>query len=139
MGADRPTPGELVHQEASLGKQTESPDVFKTSVDGLNQWLVEAHKQGIDHLPDVSFGDVTVSIQAGATNYSTPRSNNTGRYTHVELGFPSETPPDYIMNYADDPSNPTETVYAYVPIELVVQWAAEKGGARALPAHEEGE
>ncbi len=140
MGIDKPTPGEIARQEAPLVKQAESPDLFKASVDGLNQWLVEAHKQGLDHLPPVSFGDVTVSVQASSFNYSTPRSNNAERYTEVELGSPSEAPPDYIMEYAEDPSNPTETVYAYVPIELVVRWAAEKGGAKALPAPEkEGE
>jgi len=136
MGIDRPTHGDVARQEAALEKQEKTPDVFQSSVDGLNQWLVEAHKQGLAHLPPISFGDVSVSVQASSFNYSTPRSNNAERYTEVELGFPTEPPPDYIMEYAEDPANPTETVYAYVPIELVVRWAAEKGGAKALPAPE---
>ena len=36
----------------------------------------------------------------------------------VECGFPNAVP-EFILEYADDIENPTDTVYAYVPVELV--------------------
>ena len=141
MGIDKPTPGDATRQEAALVKQEKTPDLFQTSIDGLNQWLVEYLRRG-ESLPRVSFGNVDVSIQAGPRYFSTPRSHTAEKFTEVELGFPSEPPPDYIMEYMRYPKeqDPTRAVYAYVPIELVVRWAAEKGGAKALPAPEkEGE
>jgi len=58
-----------------------------------------------------------VSIQAKETSYCTPR-NNIGPYTHVELGFPSASEP-LIIGYADDPDDPTGTVYGWVPVGIV--------------------
>ncbi len=74
---------------------------------------------------------LVVSVQAGAYLYSTPRADK-GPYTHVELGFPSQVPPDYILEYAEEPDNPTGTVYPYTPVELVYRWFAEHGGAIAM-------
>lgn len=68
-----------------------------------------------------------VSIQASRTHYCTPR-NNDGPYTHVELGYPNQTPPDYILEYAENDKTPCQTVYSYVPIELVDKWLQEHGG-----------
>lgn len=124
-----------IAQNQNLVKQEEKRNLIQESIDGLNQWLIEERSKG-ESLSRVSFGNIDVSIQASKSHYSTPRSDNVERYTHVELGYPSETPPDYILEYAEDPDNPTETVYPHVPIEKVVQWAAEKGGMRALSAPE---
>lgn len=68
-----------------------------------------------------------VSVQARCTSYCIPR-DNIGPYTHVELGFPSEAPIPEIMYYAEDPSNPTKTVYAYVPVDLVQKLIDAHGG-----------
>ncbi len=68
----------------------------------------------------------SVSIQASKTNYSTPR-DNTGPYTHVELGFPSGTEP-LIIGFADDPDDPTGTVYGYVPAGIVQAMLVKHGG-----------
>ena len=72
-----------------------------------------------------------VSIQGNSTNYCTPR-NNFGPYTNVELGFPNAIEP-LIAGYAEDPDNPIETVYGYVPAGLVQALIVKHGGV------EEGE
>lgn len=68
----------------------------------------------------------SVSVQASRTPYCTPRSN-IGPYTEVELGFPSE-PVEAWMPYADNVDDPTRTIYAYVPIELVEEVLKQYGG-----------
>ena len=74
----------------------------------------------------------SVSIQAGALHYSSPRENSVSGsysdYSEFELGFPSVKPTDEIMQYAEDQENPTNTIYAYVPVQLIVDWINENGG-----------
>lgn len=72
--------------------------------------------------------DVSLSIQVGSYLYCKPR-NDTGPWTHVEVGFPSERPPQSWGGYCEDWNRPTETVYSYVPIEMVLDWINENGGA----------
>ena len=67
-----------------------------------------------------------ISIQASKTNYSNPRAD-IGPYTEVELGFPSAHEP-LIIGYAEDPDNPTETVYGYVPAGVVQALSIKHGG-----------
>ena len=70
----------------------------------------------------------SVSIQAGHGMYSTPRNFNPP-YTHVELGFPSDYEPD-ILDYAESFSeieSPTDTVYPYVPIEVIYKALIKHG------------
>lgn len=69
----------------------------------------------------------SISVQAYSGAYCTPR-NDIGPYTEVELGYPSAVPPDYILEYAEEVNKPTDTVYAYVPINLVWQMLQEHGG-----------
>ena len=70
----------------------------------------------------------SVSIQAGAYKYSQPRSNEDGiTYFSVELGFPSSR--DYIiMDWAENPNEPTNTVYGYVPVDQVYLLLTKHGG-----------
>lgn len=68
-----------------------------------------------------------ISVQAGYGLYSNPRINGADEYTTVELGFPSEAD-DLIMDYAEDPDYPTETVYGYVPVEIVIKLTEKHGG-----------
>ena len=69
---------------------------------------------------------VRMSIQASVAHYCTPRSN-TGPYTTVEVGFPTAVFPS-LLEYADEPDRPTETVYGYVPVEIVKQIIKQEGG-----------
>jgi len=69
----------------------------------------------------------SMSVQANRSAYCTPRTSNAERYTHVEIGFPSEKE-DLIMDWCDEPQNPTETVYGYVPVQVVTTVLAKHGG-----------
>lgn len=68
-----------------------------------------------------------MSIQAFDGAYCTPRENAAVPYSHVELGYPSQHDP-LLDEYCEDPSYPTDTVYAYVPIEVVNALIEKHGG-----------
>jgi hypothetical protein len=73
-----------------------------------------------------------VSVLAEASAYCTPRPHPvehgfsrdrtwSGTFTHVEVGFPTMRPEpwDEWAQYCDAPDCPTETVYGYVPVDMV--------------------
>jgi hypothetical protein len=68
----------------------------------------------------------SLSVQATHGAYCRPRTNIADWY-EVEVGYPNEAPTEFIC-YAEDPSTPTETVYPYVPVELVVAEINKHGG-----------
>lgn len=77
----------------------------------------------------------SLSVQASYGAYCFPRTN-LGPWYDVEVGFPSEVPTQ-IMRYCEQPENPTDTVYAYVPIGLVEELIEAHGGMKkALEAHD---
>ena len=53
-----------------------------------------------------------------------------GPYTHVEVGFPSQRPEPWREweAYAEEPDEPMNTVYPFVPIELVQGLVNTHGG-----------
>lgn len=68
------------------------------------------------------------SIQASNTHYCTPRGTlAVPAYTHFEVGFPSKFVSD-LMPYVVDNHSPTETVYAWVPREVLEKIIDENGG-----------
>lgn len=69
----------------------------------------------------------SLSVQATHGAYCSPREN-VGPWYEVEVGFPSAKPNAEVMAYAEEPDEPTDTVYAYVPIELVEKLIEEHGG-----------
>ena len=73
----------------------------------------------------------TISVQASETHYCVPRSND-GGWTHVDVGYPSVRPPDSWAEYAEEWDTPTETVYGYVPIELVREYIELHGGENEI-------
>jgi hypothetical protein len=85
-------------------------------------------------VPRIECADgLTLSVQASAFHYCTPRETGAHPYQSVEVGFPSERI-EALMPYAEDAEAPTETVYGYVPVEVVNQIVTEHGGARAALA-----
>lgn len=68
----------------------------------------------------------SVSIQAGEHLYSRPRSNH-GPWEAFELGYPSAAD-DLLSRYAEDSSRPTDTVYGYVPADVVGRLIEKHGG-----------
>lgn len=69
----------------------------------------------------------SISIQAHDGAYCEPRSDSAVAYKSVELGYPS-APDPFILDYAEDPSRLTETVYAYVPAGVVYKMILAHGG-----------
>ena len=69
----------------------------------------------------------SISVQGGTKfHYCTPRKH-CNQYIEIELGFPSAVD-ILIREYAEDPSDPTGTVYGYIPIELVESLIEKHGG-----------
>ena len=69
----------------------------------------------------------TVSVQASKDHYCKPRIDGDCEYEEVELGFPSAE--DSLINkYAEDRSEPTDTVYICVPIDVVNKLIEKHGG-----------
>ncbi len=69
----------------------------------------------------------SVSVQASSFHYCCPRVDGAERYEAVELGFPSDEDP-IIMDYAEDYSDPTGTVYGFVPVSVVNELIEKHGG-----------
>lgn len=71
----------------------------------------------------------SVSVQASEFHYCSPRLNGAQDYERVELGFPSMED-ELINEYADDCGDYTDTVYGYVPIEVVERLIEKHGGIK---------
>ena len=69
----------------------------------------------------------TMSVQAFAGGYCEPRTNGAEKYTSVEVGYPSERE-ELLMEWAEEPDKPTQTVYGYVPVQVVTNVLAKHGG-----------
>ncbi len=71
----------------------------------------------------------TVSVQGHPLLYCSPKEYG-AVYTAVECGYPSERPEpwDEWQRYCESPDDPTETVYAYVPVGLVSALIESHGG-----------
>ena len=68
-----------------------------------------------------------MSVQAHDGAYCSPRTNNASSYSEVEIGFPTAKEP-LLMEYCEDREQPTHTVYAYVPAQVVTNVIAKHGG-----------
>lgn len=94
-------------------------------------------------VPLICLDGFSVSIQASTNHYCHPRRNfNTVEsdhtlpeiivdysiYSEFELGFPNEVE-DLLMSYAEDASDPTQTVYGWVPRHVLEQVLAKRGGS----------
>ena len=67
-----------------------------------------------------------LSVQASFSHYCSPR-DSVGPWTAVEIGYPSERVEEF-MEYAENPDDPTETVYGWVPVEVVEAVVNSRGG-----------
>ena len=100
---------------------------------------LQRHVKSGEYIPDHDFKGIakrikcidgfSLSVQASRTHYCQPRNNN-GPYFTFEIGYPSQRPPETWSEYCEDWENPKDTVYAYVPIKLVVELIDLHGGRR---------
>ena len=68
----------------------------------------------------------SMSVQGNKGAYCEPR-NEIGPYTSVEVGYPSMADP-LLLPFAEDASNPTESVYGWVPSAVVLEVVEAHGG-----------
>jgi len=86
-----------------------------------------------DHNPRITCKDgFNISVQGSSYNYATPREDNPPNgYTHVECGYPSSKPvTSALLKFAElfSTNDYTETVYGYVPVEVVEAELDAHGG-----------
>lgn len=61
-----------------------------------------------------------LSVQASENHYCSPRENLQKVYEQVEIGFPNFNFSDgFIKKYAEDVENPQDTVYGFVPLNVL--------------------
>ena len=100
-------------------------------MDIINKWLKDNPSEFGTPRPMVECADAfRVSIQASRYVYWQPREDGAAEYAEVELGFPSGPVPDYLLEYAEDPRNPMDTVYPYTPVGEVAKLILLHGGIR---------
>ena len=72
-----------------------------------------------------------LSIQASSYHYCNPRldsiNNTYGDYSSFEIGFPTKQI-DCLLSYAEQPEDPTNTVYGRVPISIIEEAVEACGG-----------
>ena len=68
-----------------------------------------------------------MSVQAHEGAYCSPRGDNAEKYTAAEVGFPSKAEP-LLMKWAENPARPMDTVYGWVPAQVIVNVIAKHGG-----------
>ena len=69
----------------------------------------------------------TMSVQAHAGAYCIPRMTGAPVYREVEVGFPNMEEP-MLMEWAEEADKPTDTVYGFVPVQIVTNVIAKHGG-----------
>lgn len=109
----------------------------KAIPDYINEHLRATHKmrdiagresRWQDQAPRIHCADgFNLSVQASETHYSSPRENGAYPYHLVEVGYPSGEIPE-IMEWCEDPAKPTDTVYGYVPTNIVNEVIHAHGG-----------
>jgi hypothetical protein len=71
----------------------------------------------------------TLSVQASSFHGCLPK-DDTGPYTYFEIGFPSSSTEE-LEKYNDIAGKPcTDTVYNYVPLDVLNRFTALHGGVR---------
>ena len=99
----------------------------------INEYIKETRNieplSGIEKIrPRVQCMDgYSVSVQVGSWLYCSPRVDGAAYYDEVELGYPSEEDP-LINDYAENSENYTDTVYGYVPVEIIDALLQKHGG-----------
>lgn len=72
----------------------------------------------------------SISVQASSNHYCDPRSDLPCEFKKVELGYPSAVESS-ILKYAEDPDTPTDTVYGFVPVNVVNKILKKHGGIKS--------
>ena len=98
-------------------------------MDQLQKFLA-SRPDNISRLPRIELMDgTTLSVQVGEGLYCTPRGD-TGPWSEVEIGYPSKPIPELYkwMEGRIGETDPTDTVYGYVPVSVLLEAARARGG-----------
>lgn len=71
----------------------------------------------------------TISMQASHMTNCRPKDDS-GPYSKIEMAYPNRGD-SLIQRYAEDPDDPTRTIYSYVPADIVRRLIAKHGGVVA--------
>lgn len=105
----------------------------------VRKHIIESRKHAGDRyfiVPPVTCKDgFTMSVQHSSFHYCIPKVDFAERqgftkgfeFDSYEVGYPSEVE-DILLPFAEDPENPTGTVYPFVPQQIVEQVAEMHGG-----------
>lgn len=96
-----------------------------SNLDYILNTPVSERGRTVDHI--VCVDGATISVQGSSAHYCDPRDDQ-GPWAQVECGFPSVAPQKSMLEYCQDSSRPTDTVYAWVPVEVVREYVALHGG-----------
>lgn len=66
-------------------------------------------------------------VQANENAHCEPRLNKQRKYNLVEVGYPSHEE-ELLMPWAENRDEPTDTVYGYVPVDIVTNVIVKHGG-----------
>ena len=69
----------------------------------------------------------SMSVQADDVKYCDPCVNGESHYSTVEIGYPSERV-EALRPFSSNPDADNETIFGYVPWEIVEQIIADHGG-----------
>ena len=101
----------------------------------FNGWRYVGKAKGRANIfPRVECADgFSMSVQGHNGAYSMPRDDFADFYAKVEVGFPSARE-EALMPYIDGgpDTDPTQTVYGYVPVSIVEKIIAGHGGFAVL-------
>ena len=101
----------------------------KVTVSDLQKYFIA----GPGETPKIICADgFKMSVQVGWGMYCSPR-DDIGPWYKAEIGFPSSRE-ETIMTYIDGDENtdPTDTVYGYVPLEIIVDIINKHGGCKEI-------
>ena len=70
-----------------------------------------------------------MSVQASRSHYCLPRRDNAEYYEEVEVGYPNQED-ELLTPYAElyEDFGPTDTIYPYVPVDVVAKVILKHGG-----------
>ena len=74
--------------------------------------------------PVICADGFTISIQHSNVHHCSKEDNN---FNFLELGYPSRVCGS-LMEYAENSDDPLETIYTYVPLELIEEIVKSHGG-----------
>ncbi len=93
--------------------------------ESINEWFLQqkntcsSNEFGVHIIGRLECTDgFSMSVQASSGHYCFPRETGKYNYSEFELGYPSEVEP-LIIKWAEQAKKPTDTVYGYVPAEVI--------------------